>query len=173
MEENTASIPVLDSGFKDAKIQRYNDAPDDSQRESTQVVQQGETSEESQQQMPDITDKEEVVEQTSYVDEQTTAFRENPMMGSSCYVPTVGGTYAATLEGNYGSSQDKDDWWPPGMMQDGHDSALEELQAIASALEETYTQVPSHCTTENPHKSEAEAHIKILDQEIPMMKLLF
>merc|ERR1711971_896818 len=99
-------------------------------------------------------------------EQQTTAFRENPVLGS-CYVPTVGGSYdTVTLQSNYGSSQEKDDWWPPAMqLQEEQDSALEELQAIASALEETYTQVPDKCTTENPLNSEVEAHINILDQD--------
>ena len=158
-----------------ASLAGHNNSHNDCNQKSTQIVQQGETSvpQEYQQPRPDATDREKVVGQSWYdVDEQTTAFRENPILGSR-YVPTVGGSYAAVaLKGNYGSSEEKDDWWPPAMQED-KDSALEELQAIASALEETYTQLPDNCTAENPHRSEVEAHIKILDQDIPRMKLLF
>merc|ERR1712192_248428 len=130
----------------------------------------------NQQQRADATDRDKGFGQSWYASDQqqTTAFRENPVLGS-CYVPTVGGSYApVTLESNYGSSQDKDDWWPPAIqLQEEQDSALEELQAIASALEETYTQLPDNCTSENPHNSEVETHFNILEQNIPRMKLLF
>ena len=107
--------------------------------------------------------------QSWFADEQRTAFRENPSLGS-CYVPAVGGSYsqAVTLESSYGSSEETGDWWPPALKEE-EDSALEELQAIASALEGTgYTQVPDNYTTrEKPHNPEVEA------QDIPRMKLMF
>ena len=165
--ENTTPLSPLEG---------HNNSSKDCQWESTQLVEQGETysPQDDQQQRPDATDRDKGFGQSGYGDQQqTTAFRENAILGSR-YVPTVGGSYAVTLESNYGLSQERDDWWPPAMqLQEEQDSALEELQAIASALEETYTQVPDKCTTENPHNSEVEAHINILDQDIPRMKLLF
>ena len=129
----------------------HNSHNNDCNRESTQLVEQGEVS-------SDTGEK-----QSWFADEQTTVFRENPILGS-CYVPTVGGSYA--LESSYGLSEEKGDWWPPALQEEDH-SALEELQAIASALEETYTQVPDTYTIEKPRNSEVEA------QDIPRMKLLF
>jgi len=174
-----AATPVEDFNFENTTpLEGNNNSHNDCQWESTQLVQQGETSSphEDQQQRADASDRDKGFGQSWYAaadQQETTAFRENPILGS-CYVPTVGGSYAVTLESNYGSSQDKDDWWPPAIqLQEEQDSALEELQAIASALEETYTQVPDNCSTENPLNSEVEAHINILDQDIPRMKLLF
>ena len=142
VEENTTPRSAL-AGL-------HNSHNNDCNRESTQLVEQGETSSDT-------------VGQSWFGDEQTTVFRENPILGS-CYVPTVGGSYA--VESSYGSSEEKEDWWPPALQEEG-DSALEELQAIASALEETYTQVPDMYNTEKPRNSEVEA------QDIPRMKLLF
>ena len=166
--ENTTPLSPLEG---------HNNSSKDCQWESAQLVEQGETflPQDDQQQRPDATDRDKGFGQSWYAadQQQTTAFRENPILGSR-YVPTVGGSYAVTLESNCGLSQEKDDWWPPAMqLQEEQDSALEELQAIASALEETYNQVPDNCTTENPHNSEVEGHINILDQDIPRMKLLF
>ena len=128
----------------------HNSHNNDCNRESTQLVEQGEASSDT-------------VGQSWFGDEQTTVFGENPILGS-CYVPTVGGSYA--LESSYGLSEEKGDWWPPALQEEDH-SALKELQAIASALEETYTQVPDTYTIEKPRNSEVEA------QDIPRMKLLF
>merc|ERR1712192_281186 len=175
------AAPVEEFNFETTTpLEGHNNSHNDCQWESAQPVQQqGETSspQEDQQRRADATDRDKGFVQSWYAaadQQQTTAFRENPILGS-CYVPTVGGSYAAvTLESNYGSSQEKDDWWPPAIQsQEEQDSALEELQAIASALEETYTQVPDNCSTENPHNSEVEGHINILDQDIPRMRLLF
>ena len=154
VDENTRPPAAIEGLHNSHDNDRYD-------LESTQMVEQGEAFS-PQQQRPDT--GEQPAGQSWFADEQATAFRENPIL-RSCYVPTVGGSYAAvTLESNYGSSEEKDDWWPPAL-QEEEDSALEELQAIASALEETYTQVPN--TTENPCNSEVEA------QDIPRMKLLF
>ena len=111
----------------------------------------------------------------------------------SCYVPSVGGNYAVAQDCEYSSTQAKSSWWPGAMqaeqdsrdgehvqqgeqsssqarspwwspaMQEEPDSALEELQAIALALEDSCSQAPERCATEDS-----------LDQEIPSgMKLLF
>ena len=117
-----------------------------------------------------------------------------PVLGmGSCYVPSVGGSYAVVQDTEYSSTQGKSSWWPGAMqveqdfrdgehvqqgeqsssqarspwwspaMQEEPDSALEELQAIALALEDSCSQAPERCATEDS-----------LDQEIPSgMKLLF
>ena len=135
------------------------------------------------------------------MDEQITAFNGSSVLGmGSCYVPSVGGSYAFAQDsecsssltrsswwqdkamqaeqdcqdgeqvqqgehvqqGEQSSSQARSSWWPPAM-QEEPDSALEELQAIALALEDSCSQAPERCATEDS-----------LDQEIPSgMKLLF
>ena len=145
------------------------------------------------------------------MDEQITAFNGSSVLGmGSCYVPSVGGSYAVAQDNEYSSTQTKSSWWPaimqdeqdsrnggqveqnssqaksswwpcenvqegeqsssqarsswwPPAMQEEPDSALEELQAIALALEDSCSQAPERCATEDA-----------LDQEIPSgMKLLF
>ena len=128
------------------------------------------------------------------MDEQTTAFNGSSVLGmGSCYVPSVGGSYAVVQnceysstqaksswwqdkalqaeqdsrddehvqQGEQSSSQARSSWWPPAM-QEEPDSALEELQAIALALEDSCSQAPERCAAEDSP-----------DQEIPKMKLLF
>ena len=129
------------------------------------------------------------------MDEQSTAFNGSSVLGmGSCYVPSVGGSYAVVQNCEYSSTQAKSSWWQDKALQaeqdsrdDEHvqqgeqsssqarspwwspamqeepDSALEELQAIALALEDSCSQAPERCATEDS-----------LDQEIPSgMKLLF
>ena len=122
------------------------------------------------------------------MDEQITAFNGGPVLGmGSCYVPSVGGSYAFAQDSEYSSTQAKSSWWQdkamqaeqdfrdgeqsssqarsswwPPAMQEEPDSALEELQAIALALEDSCSQAPERCATEDSP-----------DQEIPKMKLLF
>ena len=126
------------------------------------------------------------------MDEQTTAFNGSSVLGmGSCYVPSVGGSYAFAQDTEYSqaksswwqekpmqaeqdvrdgehaqqgeqsSSQARSSWWPPAMHEEP-DSALEELQAIALALEDSCSQAPERCAAEDSP-----------DQEIPKMKLLF
>jgi len=64
-------------------------------------------------------------------------------------------------QGEQSSSQARSSWWPPAMREEP-DSALEELQAIALALEDSCSQAPERCATQDSP-----------DQEIPKMKLLF
>ena len=124
------------------------------------------------------------------MDEQITAFNGNSVLGmGSCYVPSIGGSYAVAQDNEYSSTQTKSSWWPaimqdeqdsrnggqveqsssqarsswwPPVMQEEPDSALEELQAIALALEDSCSQAPERCATQDSP-----------DQEIPKMKLLF
>ena len=129
------------------------------------------------------------------MDEQTTVFNGSSVLGmGSCYVPSVGGSYAVAQDSQYSSTQSKSSWWqekpmqaeqdvrggehvqqgeqsssqarsswwPPAMHKEP-DSALEELQAIALALEDSCSHAPERCATEDSP-----------DQEIPSkMKLLF
>ena len=145
------------------------------------------------------------------MDEQTTVFNGSSVLGmGSCYVPSIGGSYAVAQDNEYSSTQTKSSWWPaimqeeqdsrnggqveqnssqaksswwpcenvqegeqsssptksswwPPAMHEEPDSALEELQAIALALEDSCSQAPERCATQDSP-----------DQEIPSrMKLLF